>query len=143
MSIMTLKKALGITLAGVSLSTVLIAPTATAQEACVGESREGESRQEPVGPGNSYREIKSFHLNSCEAKAMHDEAASGKDGDALVAALLGLVPHGGPVVALAHILGSRLDARVVTSSLREASNNFTNGVVVTTEGGQVAGVRPQ
>lgn len=69
--------------------------------------------------------------------------ATGKNGDALVAALLGLLPRGGPVVALAHVFGSRLDASVVTSSLKEASNNFTNGVVVTTEGGQVAGVRPQ
>ena len=89
------------------------------------------------------REVRSIYLNSCEARALHDEIESGKDGDALVAALLGLIPNGGPVIAVAHVLGSRIDAAATTSSLREASNNFTNGVVFTTEGGAFAGVRAQ
>lgn len=125
-----------------SASALATAPSATA-EACVGESREGDSRYLPLGPGNGPREVKTFYLNSCEARALHDEVNSGKDGDALVTALLGLIPKGGPVITVAHVLGSRIDAAIATSSLKDASNDFTNGVVVTTEAGSFAGARPQ
>ena len=47
---------------------------------------------------------------------------------------LDLPPEGGPLLSLAQIIGSRIDAAVVTSELARASNNVTNGVVVTTEG---------
>ena len=109
----------------------------------MGESKEGPSHNEPLGPGNSYREVKVVYLNSCEAKVLHDEVASGKDGDALVAALIGLIPEAGPALAVAHILGSRFNAAFVTSQLENASNNFTTGVKVHMIGSEFGAAYPQ
>jgi len=137
------KKILAATLTCAALSASFSAPSASAQENCVGESKEGPSHNEPLGPGNSYRKVKVVYLNSCEAKALHDEVASGKDGDALVAALIGLIPEAGPALAVAHVLGSRFNAAFVTSQLEDASNNFTNGVKVFMTGSQFDAAYPQ
>ena len=136
--ITTLLACASITLSGVAAVT----PAATAAE-CVGESKEEPAHSQPIGPGNSYVKTQTVYLNSCEAKALHDEALKNKDGDALKTAVIGLLGEGGPYLAVIDVLGHRITSKHTTSQLREASGNFTHGVKVVLERGQLQNAQPQ
>lgn len=128
--------------AAIATTGAVVAPSAIAAE-CVGESKEEPAHNQPIGPGNSYVKTQTIYLNSCEAKALHDEALENKDGDALKSAVIGLLGKPGPYLALIDVLGHRVQSEYVTSQLRDASGNFTHGVKVVLERGELQSASPQ
>lgn len=119
----------------------VVAPVANAAN-CVGETRDGESTWQPIGPGNGMKELETVYVSSCDARILHDTIKE-NDKNTFEKALEKAVGSRHPLFKIAFKVADIANPAIESSIVRDASNDFSSGAVLTLENGTIVGGKAQ